>query len=72
MVLPLLLPKYPVVSLFTPRDYLSLSTVATHFKLFAHVVLQGIFCCYCFSINNTPLRKFSLVTEGRHPYIILA
>lgn len=56
MVLALLLPKYPVVSLFTPRDNLSLSTVATHFKLFAHVVLQGIFCCYCFSINNMPLR----------------
>ena len=50
MVLALLLPKYPVVSLFTPRDNLSLSTVATHFKLFAHVVLQGIFCCYCFRL----------------------
>lgn len=43
MVLTLpLLPKYPIVSLFTTRDNLRLSVLATHFTLFAHGVLKGI------------------------------
>lgn len=70
MILTLLLSRYPVISLFTPKDGLSLSKVATHFKLFPHVLLKGI-CC-CFSINSIPLRKFSLMTEGRLVYVILA
>lgn len=72
--LPLLgifLSRYPVISLFTPKDGLSLSKVAIHFKLFPHVLLKGI-CCCCFSINSIPLRKFSLMTEGRLVYVILA
>lgn len=57
MVLTLpLLPKYPIVSLFT-RENLSLST---HFTFFAHGVLKGIYV-FTVLVSKICLRKFSSV-----------
>lgn len=64
--------KYPPISLFTPKNGLSLSKVATHFKIYPHVLLKGVFCCCHFSVDNIPLRKFSLMIEGRQVNIIFA
>ena len=57
MVLTLpLLQKYPGVSLFTTRDNLSLSVLATHFTLFAHGVLEGI-CVVIVLVSTTGLSE---------------